>query len=134
MKQPWVLIAIIALSLILLAFGIIITFNPHTLYAGNHVTLSHDPNILSEIRAPGGLILLSGMFLALSVFIPRLRTLALTTASLLYFGYGMGRVVSIILDGPPSVVLISAMAAEFILAVISISVLIARRPKRTHAL
>lgn len=134
MKQPWVLIAITGLSLILLTFGIIITFDPHTLYAGNQVSLSHDPNILSEIRAPGGLILLSGLFLGLSLILPRLRTLALTTASLLYFGYGMGRVVSIILDGPPSALLLSAMAAEFILGLISISVLIACRPKRTPAL
>ena len=117
-------ILLLTAALILLTIGSLVLFTPTTLYASNNVMLVQDPNLLSEIRAPGGLLFAGGLFVLASVFAPGLKRPALGLSTLFLLSYGLARLVSMHLDGMPSAILIAATAVELAVGLLCLWTLI----------
>ena len=110
-------------GLLLLAIGGTILFVPHAFYASDGIVLGQDPSLLSEIRAPGGLLATSGLLILIGIFRPALRSLALMLTVLVYGSFGLSRLLSLYLDGMPSNSLMIAMVVELVVAGIGLVML-----------
>ena len=76
--KSWFTIIFLGLSgLLLLAIGCAILFAPHSFYATNGIELSDDPSLLSEIRAPGGLLAAIAILVLIGAIRSGQRSLAL---------------------------------------------------------
>ena len=93
---------------------------PHAIFASNQIMLGADPSLLSEIRAPGGLLLTCGVLMLAGAFSTRFTSLGLLTCALVFTTYGVSRVVSLLLDGPPSASLVGALLIELVIGGIAI--------------
>lgn len=102
MKNVMTTIYLIVAGLMLLAIGGAILLVPHLFHGSNGIALGNDPNLLSEIRAPGGLLACGGITILIGAFRKQLRSLATTLSILVYGSFGVSRLVSIGLDGMPS--------------------------------
>ncbi|MEM8602938.1 MAG: DUF4345 domain-containing protein [Cyanobacteria bacterium P01_H01_bin.121] len=126
MKRLTVLTVIfLAVSgLLLLVIGSTILLVPHTFYAGDGIVLGDDPSLLSEIRAPGGLLATSALLILAGALRsgwryglrPGQRSLALTLTVLVYGSFGLARLLSLALDGVPSTELVVAAMIELSVA------------------
>jgi hypothetical protein len=107
-------IILITAGTIAVILGVAIMFMPHAMHESNGVELGNNASLLSEIRSPGGALFLVGAILVAGAFVTRLTFAATLTGAMVYLGYGLGRVVSIVLDGVPSSTLVVAMIVEFV--------------------
>lgn len=106
-----------------LFIGFSLLFQPITFEASAGITLAREPNILSEIRGMGGVILLAGVMACIGFFMPKWRWTALFITSFYLLGYGASRLLSVFLDGIPSPVLLSAMALEVGIGLVGVALL-----------
>ncbi len=122
LKQSTVVYLVIA-GLLLVAIGGAIFLFPHAFHGSNGIELSDNPNLLSEIRAPGGLLLASGMTMLLGAFRQPLRNVALQLSVLIYGSFGVSRLVSMGIDGMPSSSIVAATLVEAVVAIAGMFVL-----------
>ena len=126
--KPWLTVIFLFVSgLLLLAIGSTILLVPHTFYASDGIMLGNDPSLLSEIRAPGGLLASSGLLIILGAFRAHLRSLSITLTMLVYGAFGLSRLVGFTLDGIPSDNLVMATGVELTMAAIGL-VILCRQP------
>ncbi len=105
--------AFLALSgVILLYVGCSTLVTPHAFFAASGAALGSEPSLMSEVRAPGGMLLVSGVIVALGAFRRDMAGLALGLTALIYATFGVSRLVSVALDGMPSEALVLALAIE----------------------
>lgn len=97
--------------------GAAVLLLPHAFFATSGITLGDDASLMSEIRAPGGLLLASGVVVVLGAFRPAMRRQALIVAAIVYGSFGASRLLAIGIDGVPSEPLLGAMGVEFLLAI-----------------
>jgi hypothetical protein len=76
---------------------------------------------LSEIRAPGGALVALGALMAVSCRTPGGRPFGLRVASATFLGYGLARVLSVVLDGVPSSGLLAAGAVELVFGIAALA-------------
>lgn len=126
------LILLFVAGAILSLVGYMAAFDPHTLYATNNVMLDRNPALLSEIRAPGAALLLASGVILSAVFIQAIRSFAWGLAAIIYAGYGLGRIISFIIDGAPPASLFMAMMIELIFALVALW-MVRRRNKMGHS-
>ncbi|ABI66497.1 conserved hypothetical protein [Maricaulis maris MCS10] len=113
-------------GLVALLIGATLLLDPQSLYAGSGLVLDGGASQLSEIRAPAGLLVLSGLaVLAGSIWL-KWATAALQLTVLVFLGYGVGRVASLALDGMPSDSLVMAMLIELGIGVLALVLLMVR--------
>lgn len=129
MKSRLTFVFLFIAGLLLLAIGGTILLAPHALHAGNGIVLGNDPNLLSEIRAPGGLLVGSAVLILLGVFRPSLRSLAVMLTVLVYGSFGLARLLGLALDGMPATGIVAATVIELVVATIGVMML--RRPSDT---
>ena len=110
-------------GLILLGIGSAILVMPEAFHAGNGITLGSDASLLSEIRAPGGLLAASGFLIVAGAFRRKLRSRAIFLATLVYGSFGLSRLLGMTLDGMPSKGIVGATALELIVAMLGILIL-----------
>ncbi|MEL7297652.1 MAG: DUF4345 domain-containing protein [Pseudomonadota bacterium] len=108
---------------LLLAIGGSILLAPHAFYASNDIALGSNPTLLSEIRAPGGLLTATALLALISVVRRRLRAFAMPMLVLVYGSFGLARLVSITQDGIPANSIVSAMILELAVATIGVAIL-----------
>ena len=116
-------------GLIAVAIGATLLLSPATLHASYGTDLGSDVNLLSEIRAPGGALLVFGALMLLGAWNRRYTFAATLITAALYLSYGAARLVSIGLDGVPHTSLIGGAAIELVLGVAAVFAL-----KRSPAL
>jgi len=109
-------IVLLLAGLILSVIGAAILVAPHALFAKNGVTLGSDPSLLSDIRAPGGLLLASGVVVLLGALRHSMRRQALMLAAMVYGAFGVSRLLAMAIDGAPSESLLWATGTELFLA------------------
>ena len=120
------LIVLALAGLVALLIGATLLLDPQSLYAGSGLVLDGGASQLSEIRAPAGLLVLSGLaVLAGSIWL-KWATAALQLTVLVFLGYGVGRVASLALDGMPSDSLVMAMLIELGIGVLALVLLMVR--------
>ena len=110
-------------GLLLLFIGGGILLVPHAFHAGNGIALGADPSLLSEVRAPGGLLVASALFLICGSFKAALRLDALRLAVMVYGSFGLARLVALAVDGVPSAGLLGSTAIELIVAALGLALL-----------
>lgn len=109
-----VIIFLALFGVIGLAIGGSILFIPDQFQANANIIFPANPSLYSEVRAPGAfLTLIAGGILA-SVFIRDWRLYGLMGIAAVNLTYGLGRVVSVMLDGVPSTTILIAMGVELL--------------------
>lgn len=111
--------------------GGLVTFAPGQLFALSGITLDTDPNMMSEVRAPGGVLLGAAIFIAAAAFVRHWQAPALALSALLYLGYAFGRVVAVSTNGLPGTDLLWALGIEVALGTVSLMVLASQRVTHT---
>lgn len=101
-----------------IAIGASILFTPAQFHASNGIVLGTDANQLSEVRAPGGALLVLGAMMLVGVFVRSFTLASTSIASAVYLAYGAARLLSIGLDGMPGLGLVVATAVELLLGVL----------------
>lgn len=89
-------------GVILGAVGSSIMFAPQIFLATSEAIVEHDPNLLSEVTAPSGLLVFAGVFMIFSSTRLRFANLGLVFGSIIYGTYGLSRLISTELHGVPS--------------------------------
>jgi len=120
MKQTMTKILLGVSGMLLLIVGAAILLQPHAFFATSGITLGNDPDLLSEIRAPGGLLIGCAMVILLGVFRQSIRQNALILSAIVYGSYGASRMLSMMFDGLPSTSLIAAAAMEITIGALCI--------------
>ena len=85
-----------------IGIGAALLFAPVAFEASAGIELGEDINLLSELRAPGGTLLVAGEVILLGAFISTLTILSTVLSSLFYLSYGISRIYGILVDGVPS--------------------------------
>ena len=89
-------IIVLALSALLLVFvGLMRLSNPIKTYAKNSgIDLPNDVNLLNEIRGLSAVQLLGGLIIAAGIFLPAITTSSFIVGTLIFVGFGIGRMIS----------------------------------------
>ncbi len=107
-------------GLIGISIGGALLFAPVAFEASAGIDLGDDINLLSEIRAPGGTLLIAGVIIMLGSFLDKITYFSLAISSLFYLSYGLSRIISIFLDGMPNESLVIATLVEIVIGLISV--------------
>lgn len=107
--------AILAVSaLILVIFGGWRLLDPSGFYAFSGLELSDDAGLLSEVRGAGGIIMVSGFVVGLGAFQHAWSRFSVVLSAIVFLSLGLGRLLSIALDGFPGGGVIQGMAIELV--------------------
>ena len=100
-------------GLVLGLIGAALMLSPQAFLATSEVIVDSDPGLMSELAAPGAVLLLAATFMILGAFKPSYSNLGLVLGTAVYGSYGVGRVISAVFHGVPSQSLVNAMIVEF---------------------
>ena len=113
-------ILLIVAGTLLLLIGAGILFAPHSFFATNGIMLGREPSLMSEIRAPGGLLIGCAVVMLIGVAQRSLMRPALILAAIAYGTYGISRLFSLAIDGIPNSSLIGAAVLELVIGVLCV--------------
>jgi hypothetical protein len=82
------------------------------------IMLGEDISLMNELRATGGGVLVTGLFVMAGAFRTALAFASAAVATLVYLANGFGRLYSMSLDGPPSDVLVAVASAEIAMGLV----------------
>ncbi|MEM9802397.1 MAG: DUF4345 domain-containing protein [Planctomycetota bacterium] len=102
-------------GLLATGIGASILFDPAAFHATHGIELGSDANLMSEVRAPGGALMVLGLLMLLGVWVRTFTLAATSIAAAVYLAYGASRLVSLALDGVPAPGLVGATAIELAL-------------------
>ena len=128
MPRLWPRVLLALAGLVLLGIGGAVLFAPHAFFASNGIALGDQPNLLSEIRAPGGLLLACAVGMLLGALRPRFTRDGLRLGAMVYGAYGISRLISLALDGMPSTSLVGALVIELVIAALCLLALARPEP------
>ncbi len=119
MRPRSVFVYLLLAGLLLLGIGVGILVMPQAFFASNGITLAEDPSLLSEVRAPGGMLTACALVLLFAAFRPAredVRLLALRLTVLVYGSFGLARLLGMALDGIPASGVVAAAVIELVVA------------------
>ena len=93
--------------------GYLVT-DPTAFHASNGIELGADASLLSEVRAPGGALLVLGILMGAGAFVRSMASTSAWVAVAVYLGYGLARLVGVALDGAPASGLVTATVIELV--------------------
>ena len=98
----------------LLAAGLAATMfiAPDAIYAVYGIEIGSNVNLANELKAPVGVLLITGLLALSGVLRAELVTPALGTAAGVYLSYGLSRLASVVIDGVPDIALVVAAVIE----------------------
>lgn len=114
-RTPQVILSIAGLALA--AVGSALLFAPAAMHGSNGVHLAADASLFSEVRAPGGALLVLGAIVAAGAFVSRLQLPAAMIAAAVYLAYGLARLLSMALDGMPAPGLVWVTGLEIVFGI-----------------
>lgn len=106
--------------------GAVILLAPIALHATTGSDLTGQISLLSEVRAPGGFLVVCGALILAGAFVSSLTFAATLVATLAFLSYGLSRLLSLALDGIPAPTLVSAMIVELVLGAVGLVFLVRR--------
>ena len=109
---------------LLMIIGAAVMIDPVAFAAANGVTLPPVPSVLSEYRAPGGMLLASAVLILVSVVRSTMLRTGMALAALVYGSYGAARLIGILLDGMPSAALAQATLIELLIGSVCLAMLL----------
>lgn len=111
--------------------GASLLFFPVAFHGASGIVLGDNINLLSETRAPGGMLFVSGLLMMLGAFLSRLTFTALVLSTLIYLSYGISRMLSMAVDGMPGESLVIATVLEIVIGLAGVFVLLKYRAEET---
>ena len=102
---------------------------PIAFNASSGIDLNDNLNLINEMRASGGGLLASSLVVFLGAFIGRLRFSSLLLSVMIYLGYGLGRCLSMLIDGMPSEEMIQIVMFELLVGVVGLYVFLKYKEK-----
>lgn len=102
---------------------------PIAFNASSGIDLNDNLNLINEMRASGGGLLASSLVVFLGAFIGRLRFSSLLLSVMIYLGYGLGRCLSMLIDGMPSEEMIQIVMFELLVGVVGLYVFMKYKEK-----
>ena len=109
---------------ILVLIGLSITLSPAGFYAGSSIELDNSVNLISELRAPAGMLIVAGAIILASLLVKSLRLHALLISSLVYLPYGLARLIGFAVEGIPHSSIVIAAAIELTFGTIGLILLL----------
>lgn len=103
---------LVASGLIAAGIGASILFAPAWFHASHGIELGADASLLSEVRAPGGALLVLGAMMLVGAFATSFTFASTAIAAAVYLAYGVSRLVSLGFDGVPDSGLVAAAVLE----------------------
>lgn len=110
-------------GLMLLLIGGFIAANPTAYLLQFSSELNLPVSFFSELRAFGTGLLGIGLMATVSLFIPKLRLIALAASTIVFGSYFLGRAVSLLVDGMPNQGIIIAAGIELVFTIIGLYLL-----------
>ncbi len=98
-----------------IAVGSGLLFFPVSFEASAGIVLHKDVNLLSDIRAMGGNVLISGILIFSGVLKKNLEAYSLFLAVVIYLSYGFSRVYAICVDGLPNQSFVVVTISEIVI-------------------
>lgn len=123
-KSKFVKVFLFVSGIILIGIGGGLLFAPIAFEASAGINLGNNISLLSEIRAPGGALFMSGILIVLGVFIPKLTFTSAILSSLIYISYGLSRILSMMIDGTPHESIVAATVIEIVIGVLGLFILV----------
>lgn len=118
MKNSKVLTAFLIVAGLLLAFiGGSTLLMPVEMKAGAGIDLAGNISVLNDTRASAALLFAVAILTFLGAFRENLKFTSTLVSSLLFLSLGVGRLLSILLDGMPVEGLLGATVLEFVLGI-----------------
>ncbi|MHA3979608.1 DUF4345 domain-containing protein [Halovulum sp. GXIMD14794] len=108
-------------GIVVLVIGAAILADPPGFHAAYGTVLPDSASLLSELRAPATALLGFGMLMLAGAVRPALSDTAALTATVLYLGYGLGRVLGVSLDGMPDGAILAAAGVELALGLVTLA-------------
>ena len=105
---------------------------PDVFYAGYGIQVGGNATLANELKAPAAALLVAGLLMFAGVFRSRFVVASLVTATLVYLSYGMGRVVSIAIDGLPHSGMVGAAGIEIVIGAVCLMTLLHVRSSRAN--
>ena len=130
MKNSKVLKGIlILLGINLVVLGSWRLLDPISFFDFSGLLLSADAGLLNEARGTGGAIIGFGLLILLGAFKKNLAYTSTIVAVVLFLGFGIARVISVVFDGNPGEALYKGIIGEFVMGSIALFALIKYREK-----
>ena len=124
MKNSKVLKGILILmGVLLVVLGAWRLFDPISFFANSGIVLNNDAGLLNEARATGGVVVGFGLLVLLGAFRHKLAYTSTIASIVLFFGFGIARLIGFALDGNVSEMLIQGMVVEFVFGLLGVFVL-----------
>lgn len=131
MKNSKVVKIFLVLSgLLLTVIGGATLFMPVEMKANEGIDISGNVNVLNDLRASAALILTLALFTISGAFVKRITYAASLVSALLFLSLGVGRLISILVDGMPVDGMVKATGLEFILGTVGIILFAIYREKK----
>lgn len=108
-------VTLLLAGIVALCAGLGLVTMPQVFFASYGIELGAQPSMLSEIRAPGALLVAVSVVLLLGALVEAQRVRAAWLGSLCYLSYAAARLVSAMVDGLPHLNLLYAGAGELFL-------------------
>ncbi|MHA6299205.1 DUF4345 domain-containing protein [Devosia sp. CAU 1758] len=121
-----ILLGLGAVTAIVLALAIL--FLPGPFYAGYGIDPAGQVSLLNELKAPALVILALGLIQGAGLIRASWQRNGLLAGALLYLGFGLARLLAILLDGLPANGLVWVMAIELLLGLFFALALWRQRP------
>ncbi|WP_255527040.1 DUF4345 domain-containing protein [Nodosilinea sp. LEGE 07088] len=115
-------------GVILLLVGTATLLQPYAFFATEGIKLGNDPGLLSEIRAPGGLLIGCAIAILLGTCRQMITQAPLMLNAIVYGSFGLSRLLSMVLDGLPSAPLMGATAVELVIGGVCVVSLLRLKP------
>lgn len=113
-----------------LGIGCFILAAPQAFYAGYGITFVQDPGLLSELRAPAAGLAALGMLMLLGIVRPAVAQISIAVALTVYLAFPAGRLMGVVIDGPPPTGILGALILEVLIAVLCLAAFCRRlRPR-----
>ena len=120
---------LILLGLLLIILGSWRLFDPIAFFENSGLVLSDEAGLLSEARATGGVVVGFGLVILMGAFSQRLSYTSTIAAIVIFFGFGIARVIGFTLDGNPGEGVIQGIIFEFVLGLVAVFALFKYREK-----
>ena len=103
---------------------------PVEMKVGSGIDIAGNISVLNDTRAANALILVLALLTLAGDFIKRLTSTASLVSFLIFLSMGLGRVISIFLDGKPVEGLLGATVLEFVLGITGAAIYVISQEKK----
>ena len=118
-------------GLVLTIVGGLTTFNPVNIKANEGIQIAGNASALNDVRSFGMLLLASALLFFIGSFKCSLRKSATISSFLIFLSLGLGRLLSILLDGMPSDGIVKATGLELVLGTIGLILFVINSKKKS---